>query len=555
MNNINNKDNIKKIFIIVYGSLFVLFMHYFQPNPGGQGIHIPFNATSWIAIGLIVFVGLYKISKFKTVRYSKFTIIFFISCILLTIPVFYSNARPSDAIYRIIGLWSGWLLFLVFQQFRFNKKECFLILWFIFIGTFIEALYAWFQFKYFSFDNFFGYDTLVNRPYGIFQQPNVMASFLATGLAISGYLLSLMTKKFEIKYVYVILSPILFIPIITVLNSRTGWICSIISILLILPFCFFYTKYRVYFSVWAGSLILGIVLSASSVTNESWNGGDNKLNFNSLRAIHIPQAFSMLLEKPLMGYGYGNFEKAYIEQTAEWHSTNSEEHPGIPELTHPHNEILYWGVEGGFLPLIAIFLVALSIIKNLSKFNLIKSLALISILFPIVFHTMLEYPFYHSIIHWVILIVLIFFIDFISSSNSYYSTVSFNKSIVIRIFNCLYFVFILIYMITSLYSGLQLNKFESSRPYDIKYLERVNNKISWQMRYEWDMEINKLRIGIQSNNHDLILNYIKWAKRKIIQHPKPNIYLSLIDAYDFIGDTNNYERTKKEYQFLYPNNK
>jgi len=52
----------------------------------------------------------------------------------------------------------------------------------------IEALLGLVQYYLLVPGNWIGYDTRTNRPYGIFQQPNVMASFMATGLALAIWL-------------------------------------------------------------------------------------------------------------------------------------------------------------------------------------------------------------------------------------------------------------------------------------------------------------------------------------------------------------------------------
>ncbi|POF58015.1 ligase, partial [Vibrio vulnificus] len=116
------------------------------------------------------------------------------------------------------------------------------------------------QFLWLKPGNWMGYDTLSNRPYGIFQQPNVMASFLATGLIISGYLLARQPHKYnkhlsEITLLYLI--PLLTVPLIVVLASRTGWLAAMIATLLLLPYLYrFGTKIR--FWGWLGSIILGL---------------------------------------------------------------------------------------------------------------------------------------------------------------------------------------------------------------------------------------------------------------------------------------------------------
>ncbi|MGR5542648.1 pilin glycosylation ligase domain-containing protein, partial [Vibrio campbellii] len=83
-----------------------------------------------------------------------------------------------------------------------------------------------------------GYNTVANRPYGIFQQPNVMASFLATGLVISGYLLARKNNKYsslgDTAILY--LTPIMTTPLLVVLSSRTGWLGALIGALLIIPY-------------------------------------------------------------------------------------------------------------------------------------------------------------------------------------------------------------------------------------------------------------------------------------------------------------------------------
>lgn len=51
-------------------------------------------------------------------------------------------------------------------------------------------------------------------------------------------------------------------------------------------------------------------------------------------------------------------------------------------------------------------------------------------------------------------------------------------------------------MITTLYSGAQLTKFETSKPINVDYLMKVNNPWAWQNRFEWDLHVTQLQIGI-----------------------------------------------------------
>ncbi|WP_199451431.1 pilin glycosylation ligase domain-containing protein, partial [Vibrio harveyi] len=99
--------------------------------------------------------------------------------------------------------------------------------------------FGWYQYLFISADNAFGFDPTTSRPHGIFQQPNVMASFLATGLVLSGYLLArvpMYRGKWSFQQALLLLTPVLIIPILVVLSSRTGWFGAVVGGLLLTPY-------------------------------------------------------------------------------------------------------------------------------------------------------------------------------------------------------------------------------------------------------------------------------------------------------------------------------
>ncbi|MDW3170520.1 pilin glycosylation ligase domain-containing protein, partial [Vibrio sp. Y184] len=235
-------------FLIALAVLFLLAMHFFMPNPGGSGLALSFNATTWIAFSFALGIGCYQLASNRILRYSKLTIGLLISAIIMTLPVFYPNADSTLAANKLIGLWSGFLFFVVLQQFHFSNKHRQRLLWFIVLAVVIEALFGLTQYLFLKPGNPFGYDTIANRPYGIFQQPNVMASFLATGLVIASYLLARQPYKYSRKLsdVYLLYAvPVVTLPLIVALASRTGWLATIIGLLLVIPYMYrFATKGR-----------------------------------------------------------------------------------------------------------------------------------------------------------------------------------------------------------------------------------------------------------------------------------------------------------------------
>ncbi|MEJ2763874.1 Wzy polymerase domain-containing protein [Photobacterium sp. MCCC 1A19761] len=540
-----------KPFMATLSVLFLFTMHYFQHNPGGSGLALSFNAASWIPLSFAIAFGLFEICRQKTWRYSRLTLILFACCVLLTLPVLYPNAGDSTAAGRLLGLWAGFLFFLALQQFAFSHKQRQHLLWLILAAVWLQALLGWYQFFGLEADTPIGYDTVVNRPYGIFQQPNVMATFLATGLVLSAYLLARLPMyrgKWSLHQAGLLLTPVVTIPVLVFVSSRTGWLAAIIATLLILPYlCRFAAKAQ--WRMWLLMVALGLSLSWHLSTSVSWAPAEDRISLHSARSIHLPQAWEMYRKSPWLGYGYGNFESAYLTQTAQWHHSDPTQPHGLAALEHPHNELLYWAVEGGTLPLLGLLLAAAAVLTRIRKAPPGTRLALVALFFPLTLHTQLEYPFYHALVHWVIFVLLIYWVDNLTAK---YYKLKINYVLTIRISMILLPLLISGYMVTTLYSGYWLTKFETSRPPEISYLQRVNNPWAWETRLSWDLAITQLHLGAATQDPDLIQHYVDWATEKAKSWPRPALYQNLIAAYQLLDDPARAAQIRQEAEYLFP---
>lgn len=550
------KIPLTKPFLVAFGAIFILAMHFFMPNPGGSGLALAFNPTTWLALSFAIAIGLYQIGTYANLRYNKLTIGLFICTIMLTIPVLYTGSNIGLSLGKLVGLWAGLILFVVLQQFRFSNKQKQRLLWFIAIAVFIEAIFGWVQYLFLQPGNPFGYDTLSNRPYGIFQQPNVMASFLATGLALSGYLLTRQPTKYQRKVSEVALlyvTPLVTVPLIVVLASRTGWLASVLSVTLLLPYVYrFATKKR--FIGWTTSILLGLGIGFIAPHLSSGQASDlveQKANLESPRKYTFPQALDMLIEKPFTGYGYGRFEPEYIIYTARQHQLNDSYKPGLASMDHPHNELLYWGVEGGILPLLAILLAALFVLVRLYQAKKGTRLAMFALFVPIVLHSQLEYPFYHSAVHWITFIVLIYWVDQRASSYRQ-ASLSMISKLALRVSSLVIPIVTSFYMLTTLHTNYVLTQFEKSQPKDPEILNQVTNPIVWQDRYDWDIYSTYLNIGLYQQQAKYIQPYIDWSLNIIKDKPRPAFYNNLIMAYQGLGEIEKAEQIRSEAHFLFP---
>jgi len=541
-------------FLVSMAVMFIVAMHFFMPNPGGSGLALSFNATTWLALGVAIAIGLYQIGTEGALRYNKLTIVLFAVCLMLTAPVLYPNASLELSLGRLTGLWIGFMLFVILQQFRFSNRQKQRLLWFIIIAVLIEALLGWTQYLILEPGNFMGYDVSANRPYGIFQQPNVMASFLATGLVLSGYLLARHPAKYQSRLSAVIIlyiMPALTIPLLVFLASRTGWLGAALATVLVIPYLYrFATQKRLI--GWCASVCLGIAIAFTlPAINKATGSIEAKANLESARSYIYPQAADMLVEKPFTGYGYGRFEAEYILYTARQHQLNSDYHVGLAALDHPHNELLYWGVEGGLLPLLGILLAAIFVLLRMYQAKKGTRLAMFALFVPILLHSQLEYPFYHSIVHWIIFIVLLYWVD--QRANSY-RTFSFSiiSKTLLRVFSLVVPIVITLYMGSSLHTNYVLTQFEKSQPKDPNILAQVSNPIVWKNRYDWDVYSVYLNIGLVTQNPEYIQPYVDWSLKIIKDTPRPAFYNNLIMAYQGLGEEQKAEQIRSEAQFLFP---
>lgn len=548
------KAPLNKAFLLAVGCAYLVAMHFFMPNPGGSGLALSFNPTTWIAVSIAIAIGLYQLATEQIIRYSKLTLILLLCCIILSLPILYTNAYWQGSLGRLTGLWAGFVFFVVLQQFHFSNKHKQRLLWYIILACLIEALWGLFQYFFLPPNNPFGYDAIANRPYGIFQQPNVMASFLATGLILSGYLLARQPKKYnkhlrEVGLLY--LTPLLTLPLLVVLASRTGWLATLIGVILLLPYLYRFSP-RQRFINWLMATLTGILLGFVAMYSQS--AGEQvaqKLGIKSARQYTFPQTLDMLIEKPFTGYGYGNFEAQYILYTARQHQLNPNYPSGLAAMDHPHNELLFWGVEGGLLPLVGIVLAAGFILIRLRSAKKGTRRAMLALLVPITLHSQLEYPFYHSAIHWISFIILLFWIEQRVAKYHIIPFSQISKSL-LRVTSLMLPIATSLYMVSALHSNYILTQFEKSHPRDPNILQKVTNPIVWKERFDWNIYSTYLNIGLHQQQAKYIQPYIDWSQQIIRHKPRPMFYHNLILAYQGIGDYSRAEQIRFEAEFLFP---
>ena len=524
----------KDMFYYVFSSYLLIGMHISIEHVGGYGLYLPFNIIGWMFISILIGLGLFQVSRTQRLIYSNLFIYCLIGSALLLLPFFYSNNVHSDlAVMRMLGLGGGLLLYLSFQQFEFKKEEKIRFLYVILGSVIIQILLRSFS--------------LFDPEFGVMAQKNVFATFLATGTAIALFLLVNEKDGFNniIKQILVFSIPFLSCIHIYYLQSRTGYLSLIIGVGFILLFGDRRNKNLL---IGIGLLFIGLV--AGSITKRETIAKSEKQYSGNTRLATYQLTFEMIKDNPVLGVGYGNFLSAFRSHYAKRKKDDpSIETIGNNNMDHPHNEILYWTVEGGIIPLIGLLIIAGAFLIMIWRTNQKSSMAMLGLSLPIFIHTQLELPFYISLIHWFLFIFIIYMID---SEISRQFEINIELLSLFRILSLSIPIIITVYMTTTLITASSITRFERTGYRDPALLVSIGNPHAWQKKYETLIMKLNLNIAKKTNDLDKLNDYINWAEQYVEHSPYLFIYYDLATAYEAIGNGEKAWEIYRYAQYLYP---
>ena len=546
----DGQQKLRRAFFITFALLMAIGAHYFQHNQGGSGLELAQNNVLWIFFSALIGLGLWKITTERKILYSPFTLVFLIALGLFLLPLLYPNNELASQSYtRLLGLAAGFLLFVSLQQFQFSRIQIQRLLLLIVLAGFIQACYSLTQDYLLPADNIFGYDVGYGRPYGIFQQPNVLASFMATTMILAGYLLQQVNNK-KLQ-AFLLLTALLNVWVVTITISRVAYLGSFISIMLFIPWAWSNHKKRLI--VFLISIFLGITAGALKPDlTEIKSGHMENITEDNLRMSYYSQAWTMLKKEPLIGYGYGSFEKEYLISRAELVKNN--ESPPFPkgQFTHPHNDTLFWAVEGGIVPILAILLLVIAFLRLLGTFKLTHALALLALVIPISLHTQTEYPLYHSAVHWLVLLVLVFYI--VNQAQPIKQQL-FRPTFALRAFALLIPLITTLFMLSNLHTISKITQYERSKQPDIRLLMDVINPLVFEDRFSFHLNYFRLMMAKQLNKPEEVQKVIDWTEETLKSTPKSYFYALLYLAYSSNQQKEKAKQTLDYARYLYPADK
>lgn len=393
-------------------------MHIVLPSTGGSGADLPEPLLVWCVL-LAAMVGCAWFLRHQRLRSSPFLRGMALAALLLTLPLLWSPSVDwrLDAFPRLAGLWAGVAFYSLLLNCRLTPRQQQTVLWLIVAATLIQAVYAlvgighpvWLPLPAQAAQRQAGQFAI-----GVFLQRNVTGSFIATGAAVLLWLAA--DARFVCRSVAreryrqwgSALGLGLLYATLTLLKSRTGWLGGVVCwLMMVTIFCFSPlrrsaargARWRVVLAPVAG-VLLGLALLSVSLLNALHEHDGSNLE----RVFILQQTWKMILQHPIVGWGYGGYAWSFAHFVADSVPPLSRRVPG---LTYPHNDLLFWWVEGGAVALLGLLVLGVSGFRLLLRRPGVRQLALLACLMPILLHTQLEYPLYQSPVHWLLVLILV----------------------------------------------------------------------------------------------------------------------------------------------------
>ncbi|MFD1007288.1 PglL family O-oligosaccharyltransferase [Oceanisphaera ostreae] len=539
-------------------ALFVIWalvgQHVFIHHLGGSNLDLPFNAITWLFVGL-VFIASTRALKPKWVS-SELGRCFALAALVLWLPwlfaLFSSAVMPgsprylvideSSAAYwqalpRLLALTAGVLLFWLLQQCRFNTEQRHFLLCTLLMLATVQIGFGLVQFFVLPADNWFMFNTKVRFPYGIFMQRNVMSSFVGSGVLLALYLLVRRAggtgREHWRWWLWCSAVAAAGLVLVVLLQSRAGLYSLLAGLCLLLPVCWMRLTNRLQRGV-----LLALVLCSAGA------GLALLLHFDlHRRALAVygelgvryeiwQTTLGMIAQNLWLGVGYGQFEPAYYAEAGRLLATSGVV-PAMPgNLAHPHNEILMWWAEGGVITLLAWLLLAWGVLRVGWRLSAGERLAMLALCLPLFAHLMSEYPLGHSSVHWIWLLVVVWYFDGGSAAPSAERPAPRRELEIASsgIFLAILRVGLLVvgcttvlYMATGLQTVYQLTQYQRGQFSEPARLDAVWNPWFWGDRQALYRHSVALKAALAEQDAAAIQAYLEWSNPVIARLPRTTL--------------------------------
>jgi O-antigen polymerase len=539
-------------------TLFVIAPLYYHPNIGGEGLRLPHNNIIWLVAVLIISLSLWNILKSSKIELPRYFWMLCIFPVIIILSGFIAGIEePTKWLFRLLFIFGGILFLISLLQFKFTEIEFDNFILILVLASVSHSLMGIVQLHAENIP--YSLPKSANgMPYGFFQQVNNQASFLATCIVMAFYLIS--RKQIVDKQVWVLMlgiSVLLASFIIGYSSSRIGWL----SLILPLPLLFWCQRQQFklhgkQLSLIVLSLIVGLTYGATysgggvsvldkTVAMESGYSGSARLSIYKVAA-------DVAIQKPFFGHGIGSFSNVFQHAKPNFYEENKGATFPFELVSHPHNEIVFWLVEGGLFAVSGLFIVAFAVLLSLKRLGFAKGGALLAMLLPFSMHTMVELPFYMSALHWFIfLFVLGYALNFNTNPSRF--ELSYSMRMLVSMTTIVFVTLFIVFFVHTARANLDFIDFykgeQNANPLPLaKQNPYLNEAAMWIDMSA--MMYSSMEYGLKDN----VQYFISWGEQTLNKRPDIDLYEKLLDAHNYLGNRKQFCALAHEGGRIYPDN-
>lgn len=385
------------------------------------------------------------------------------------------------------------------------------------------------------------------RPSGGFRQVNLMASFLATILALSlhrwlfsgqwRFLLALTVLMVATVWTQSTVG-LLGVAVVAILMTLSGWrmvrhrLCLALTMLV---------------SGWVGARLLMSLLSLVQF-----------IDHDDSRAARLQMwhaCLQLIQAHPWTGVGYGMFEGKYPRGISLLHEVSL---TGM--LTHPHNELLYWLTEGGLVTATGLLLLlawGMRMSRHLwrqgsaaggygSPGSDATGLAICAL--PILLHTQTEYPWYMSGVHFVLFLFLLGLALSRLIPADQHVTLAPRIQKITAILLALAGVFLVWFSVTGTVVRLGIDAAKQTMATNISLFGRVRGLNPWFMpdQQAFVLSLHDMQLFNQDGDPARLERAAHFYQDYLVRHPDPNVYAMYLQVLTLGGNTAQVKRVYDE---------
>lgn len=533
--------------------LFLVSPFYLASSLGGTGFDLPFNITVWAAATLVIAYSIwYFCGQDKLILPQNYKGLLALPVGILLAAALAGVKDPITWLFRITYVMAG-VVFL-FGLFQFRLKNTDRILLLIAIATLLHSLVGIIQL--FQLPVLLNWIPRTDKAIatGVFQQVNVMASFLTTGILICIFLClrPIAHKRLYLKAFFLItITVATYLMVAT--GSRIGLLSGLLGLFMLL------VAYRKQVrNNWKTIItVLLLILVASWLAKEGLHKTLDK-SYQIVEAQYSDQrlsiyaiSYDVITKAPLTGHGIGSFREKWALASSNFY----QKHPNaeLPSsLSHSHNEFLQWTVEGGLLALSGIIIAIISVFCLAVKHSQPRIFSYLALLLPISLHTQVELPFYLSSLHWFIWLVLLFILlnhHLVVKPNSL--SLAANKSL--QGITIVLALMSLVFLWHTVRAQQQINAYVKHNQDSAKLGFALTN-IYYKTTAEHILMRKYLYEAISQKDTEKLFQLTIWFESELKQNPELKLFEDVISGYFALGMTQKYCQVLSNSLQYYPAN-